>query len=61
MIGGVSVWSEGHVLSNVFRDEMLVRYRECIGCAITVCDNATMQWCIVVQRVAECGGVKSGA
>ena len=40
---------------------LVMRYCECIGGAVTVCDNAAMQWCIVVQRVAECGEVKSGA
>ena len=52
---------DGGALGGVFGDEVFVRYCECIGGAVTVCDNAAMQWCIVVQRVAECGGVKSGA
>ena len=52
---------DGGALDDVFGDEVFVRYCECIGGAVTVCDNAAMQWCIVVQRVAECGGVKSGA
>ena len=55
----MSVWSEGHVLSDVFGDEVFVRYCECIGGAVTVCDNAVMQCYIVVERVAECGEVKS--
>ena len=41
--GCVSVWSEGHVLSDVFGDEVFVGYCECIGGAVTVCDNAAMQ------------------
>ena len=52
---------DGGALGGVFGDEVFVRYCECIGGAVTVCDNAAMQWYIVVQRVAECGGVKSGA
>ena len=52
---------DGGALGGVFGDEVFVRYCECIGGAVTVCDNAAMQWCIVVQHVAECGGVKSGA
>ena len=52
---------DGGALGGVFGDEVFVRYCECIGGAVTVCYNAAMQWCIVVQRVAECGGVKSGA
>ena len=52
---------DGGALGGVFGDEVFVRYCECIGGAVTVCDNAAMQWCIVVQRVAECGEVKSGA
>ena len=52
---------DGGALGGVFGDEVFVRYCECIGGAVTVCDNAAMQWCIVVQRVAECGGVKSDA
>ena len=55
------VGCDGGALGGVFGDEVFVRYCECIGGAVTVCDNASMQWCIVVQRVAECGGVKSGA
>ena len=47
------------VLGGVFGVEMLVRYCECSGGATMVCDNAVMQWYIVVQRVAEPGGVKS--
>ena len=57
--GGVSVWSEGHVLDDIFRDEMLVRFRECIGGVGIVYDNTLMQWYIVIQRVTECGEVKS--
>ena len=49
------------MLGGVFGVEMLVRYFECIVGAIMVYDNTVMQWYIVVQRVAECGGVKSGA
>ena len=48
-------------MSDVFGDEVFVRYYECIGGIGIVYDNAAMQWCIVVQRVADCGGVKSGA
>ena len=49
------------VLGGVFGVEMLVRYCECFGGATMVCDKALMQWYIVVERVAECGGVKSDA
>ena len=59
--GCVSVWSKRHVLDDIFGDEVFVRYCKCIGGAVIVCDNAVMQWYIVVQRVAECGGVKSDA
>ena len=55
----MSVWSEGHVLSDVFGDEMFVRFDECIGGVGIVYDNTLMQWYIVVQGVAELGGVKS--
>ena len=47
-------YGDGGALGGVFGDEVFVRYCECIGGAVTVCDNAAMQWCIVVQ------GVKSG-
>ena len=57
--GCVSVWSERHVLDDIFGDEVFVRYCERISGAVTVCDNAVMQWYIVVQGVAECGEVKS--
>ena len=57
--GCVSVWSEGHVLSDVFGDEMFVRFDECICGVGIVYDNTLMQWYIVIQRVAECGEVKS--
>ena len=50
---------DGGALDDVFGDEVFVRYRECIGGVFTVCDNAVMQWYIVVQRVAEPGEVKS--
>ena len=49
------------VLGGVFGVEVLVRYCECIGGAVRVCDNVVMQWYIVIQRVAECGEVKSDA
>ena len=54
-----SVWSEGHVLDDIFGDEMFVRFCECISGVGIVYDNTLMQWYIVVQRVAECRGVKS--
>ena len=47
------------VLGGVFGVEVLVRYCECIGGVGVVYDNMLMQWYIVVQRVAECGEVKS--
>ena len=47
------------VLGGVFGVEMLVRYYECIGGATMVCDKPLMQWYIVIQRLAECGEVKS--
>ena len=46
--GGVSVRSDGHVLDNIFRDEMFVRFHECIGGTNTVYSNMVMQWYIVV-------------
>ena len=46
--GGVSVWLVGHVLSDVFGDEMFVRFDECIGGLGIVYDNTLMQWYIVV-------------
>ena len=55
----MSVRSEGHVLSDVFGDEMFVRYCKCICGVGIVYDNTLMQWYIVIQRVAECGEVKS--
>ena len=39
---------EGVCLGDVFGVEVFVRYRECIGGTTTVCDNALMQWYIVV-------------
>ena len=53
------MWLVGYVLSDVFRDEMFVRFDECIGGVGIVYDNTLMQWYIVIQRVAECGEVKS--
>ena len=34
---------DGGALGGVFGDEVFVRYCECIGGAVTVCDNAAMQ------------------
>ena len=42
------MWSEGHVLSDVFGDEMFVRFHECIDGVGMVYDNTLMQWYIVV-------------
>ena len=53
------MWLVGYVLSDVFRDEMFVRFDECIDGVGIVYDNTLMQWYIVIQRVAECRGVKS--
>ena len=55
---GQARYDEG-ALDDIFGDEVFVRYCECISGAVTVCDNAVMQWYIVVQGVAECGEVKS--
>ena len=49
MVGGVSVWSEGHVLGSVIGVEMCC---ECIGGVTTVHDNTLMQCYAVQQRVA---------
>ena len=46
-------------MSDVFGDEMFVRFDECICGVGIVYDNTLMQWYIVIQRVAECGEVKS--
>ena len=46
-------------MSDVFGDEMFVRYCKCICGVGIVYDNTLMQWYIVIQRVAECGEVKS--
>ena len=44
----VCVCEWGVCLGDVFGVEVFVRYRECIGGATTVCDNALMQRYIVV-------------
>ena len=46
-------------MSDVFGDEMFVRFDGCICGVGIVYDNTLMQWYIVIQRVAECRGVKS--
>ena len=46
------MWSEGYVLSDVFGDEMFVRFDECIGGVDIVYDNTLMQWYMMQQRVA---------
>ena len=58
--GGQARYDEG-ALGGVFGDEVFVRYCECTGGVGIVYDNTLMQLCIVVQRVAECGEVKSDA
>ena len=50
--GCVSVWSERHVLDDIFGDEVFVRFCECTGGVGMVYDNTLMQWYMMQQRVA---------
>ena len=46
-------------MSDVLGVGIVVRYCKCIDGVGIVYDNTVMQWYIVIQRVAECGEVKS--
>ena len=49
------MWSEGHVLDDVFGDGMFVRYCKCIDGVGIVYDNTVMQLFMVRQCVTESG------